>query len=232
MTELIVLLLTCACAIATIALRKLSIAGAMAGTIIAWFLYKGTGVIGVIMLATFFIAGTGATMIGAGKKERLGIAEKNKGQRTISQVLANGFVAGLAGLFGWLYPHQSQLALLIAAGVLASATADTLSSELGSIYGTRFYNILSLKKDKRGSDGVISPEGTLCGIAGSTLIALIYIVEYRVSINALWIVVAGTAGNFADSVFGASLQRKGWLTNDWVNWLNTVVAAGLILLFR
>ncbi len=78
-------------------------------------------------------------------------------------MLANGGVAALAGLPAWLYPQQAGLWQLAAAASLASASADALSSELGSIYGRSFYNILTFKKDKCGLDGVISLEGTLWG---------------------------------------------------------------------
>src|SRR5438105_2360852 len=136
--------------------RKLSIAGALTGGLLAGLLYKGIGVTGLIMLAAFFIAGTVATAVGAGQKERLGIAEKNKGQRTAGQVLANGGVAGLAGLLAWINPGQLVIWQLVAAAALSSASADTLSSELGSVYGKRFYNILTFKKDTHSSYGVVS----------------------------------------------------------------------------
>ena len=229
-TALIVTLIICTGVALSIALRKLSVAGALTGGGLAWLLYKGIGVTGIIMLAAFFIAGTIATTIGASRKERLGMAEKNKGQRSAWQVLANGGVAGIAGLIAWLNPGQQVIAQLVAAAALASAAADTLSSELGSPYGSRFYNILSLKRDQAGLDGVISIEGTLYGIGGSALIAFIYITGYRYAAHGWWILLAGTAGNLADSILGASLQRKGRLTNDMVNGLNTLVAAIVVVL--
>lgn len=230
-TALIVALIICTGVALSIALRKLSVAGALTGGGLAWLLYKGIGVTGIIMLAAFFIAGTIATTIGAGRKEQLGMAEKNKG-RSAWQVLANGGVAGIAGLIAWLNPGQQIIAQLVAAAALASAAADTLSSELGSLYGTRFYNILSLKRDQNGLDGVVSIEGTLCGIGGSALITFIYITGYGYTSHGWWILLAGTAGNLADSILGASLQRKGWLTNDMVNGLNTLVAAIVVVIFQ
>lgn len=216
--------------VAAIRLRKLTVAGAINGGILAWLLYKGAGITGVLMLAAFFIAGVIATAIGRPKKEQLGIAEKNKGRRTAGQVLANGGVAGGAGLLAWWFPQQAYIWQPVAAAALSSAMADTLSSELGSIYGKRFYNIISFKKDSRGLDGVVSLEGSLWGLAGSALIATIYSAGYGYTGHALWIVVAGTAGNLADSLLGATLERKGILSNDLVNGLNTLMAALVILL--
>ena len=110
--------------------------------------------------------------------------------------------------------------------------ADTVSSELGIIYGSRFYNILNFKKSQRGLNGVVSLEGTLLGVAGSSLIALVYSTVYGWSLLAVAIVFAGTAGNLVDSVLGATLERKGYLNNDRVNFLNTCVAAFTVCLLK
>ncbi|AEV98330.1 hypothetical protein A4D02_22745 [Niastella koreensis] len=225
--DLIVLVFIVASVAATIIFRKLTIAGAFTGGLMAALLYKGLGVTGIVLLGAFFVAGTLATSLGRRKKERLGIAEKNKGQRTASQVLANGGVAALAGLLAWIFPQHIIAWRLATAASLASASADTLSSELGSIYGKNFYNILTFKKDTCGLDGVISLEGTLWGIAGSLLIAFIYIAAYGYHSLVWWIVLAGFIGNMTDSLLGAALERKGWIKNDQVNFLNTLVA-GLI----
>jgi uncharacterized protein (TIGR00297 family) len=225
-TDWIILAILTAGVTASIVFRKLTVAGAITGGVAGWCLYKGAGITGLLLLSAFFIAGTLATSAGAGKKERLGIAERDKGKRTAGQVLANGGVAALAGLLAWLQPGQAIMWQLTAASALSSAAADTLSSELGSILGKRFYNILTLKKDIRGLDGVVSMEGTLCGLAGSMLIALIYAAGYGCSVHMVWIVLAGTIGNLADSLLGL-LERKGKLTNDVVNGLNTLIAAAV-----
>ena len=116
--------------------------------------------------------------------------------------------------------------------------ADTLSSELGMVYGRRHYNILTWKPDEKGQDGVVSFEGLLIGIAGSVVIAIIYIPGQPVSqsgssrvISLLIIVLAGTLGNLADSLLGAFFERQGRLSNNIVNLLNTLtgaLAAGLL----
>ena len=116
------------------------------------------------------------------------------------------------------------------AASLASATADTLSSELGTVYGKKFYNILTFKKDARGLDGVISVEGIMIGIVGSAIIALIYSSGFGWSKNFGWIIIAGTIGNIVDSVLGALFERKNYLSNNAVNFLNTLIAALVILL--
>lgn len=206
--------------------RKLTVAGGIAGGVLATFIYQGVGVFGILMLGLFFLLGTLATAWQSNTKNKLGIAEKHSGQRTIEQVLANGGVAGLLGLLAICYPENLPLWAIMTAGSLASATADTLSSELGSVYGKRFYNCITFKRDHRGLDGVISLEGVLIGVVGSAFIAVVYCTGYGWSVAALLMVVAaGTIGNLTDSVLGATLERKGLLQNNMVNFLNTLAGA-------
>jgi uncharacterized protein (TIGR00297 family) len=220
-----------ACMLFSVLSRKLTLPATLAGGVIACLIFLGAGYMGVAMLATFFILGSAATSWKLGLKQQLGFAEKNKGRRTTTQVMANGTVAAITGLLAWLYPSQKNLFLVMIATSFASATADTLSSELGTVYGRKFYNIITLKKDARGSDGVISIEGTIIGIIGSGLIAVIYALGYGMDKNFLWIMIAGTIGNLTDSLLGATLERKNLLHNDIVNFINTLIAAiaGLLL---
>lgn len=77
---------------------------------------------------------------------------------------------------------------------------------------------------------MISLEGTLIGIAGAGIIALIYWLFTGSSGYLLILVFAGFAGNFSDSVMGAGLERRNFLSNDGVNFLSTLFAAGITLL--
>jgi uncharacterized protein (TIGR00297 family) len=205
--------------------QKLTIAASITGGLLGLLLYAGLDWNGFILMVSFFVAGTLATSWKRKQKELLKVAEANKGKRKWTQVLANGGVGGLLGGIALFFPGSVPLLTLLVAGAFSSAAADTLSSELGSLYGRRFYHVLSFKKDKRGLDGVISPEGTIIGIAGSVFIAVIYSLYAGWGIHFLWIAIGGTTGNFSDSVLGAWLERKGLIKNDVVNFINTMVGA-------
>jgi uncharacterized protein (TIGR00297 family) len=209
---------------------KLTMGAGIAGILLGLLIFIGTGWLGLLLMAFFFLLGTMATAWKRNKKESWRIAERNKGRRSASQVLANGGMAGILAILAIIYPESADLQTLMIAGVFSSATADTLSSELGSLYGTRFYNILSFRSDTRGLDGVVSMEGTLIGVGGSLLVALVTSFGYGWGIYLLWIVIAGTAGNLTDSILGAALERRGLVPNDLVNFLNTMTGALVMLL--
>ena len=208
---------------------KLTTVAGITGIMLGLVIFIGTGWLGLLLMAFFFLLGTLATAWKRNKKESWNIAERNKGRRSASQVLANGGMAGILALLAIVWPEKADLFTLLIAGVFSSATADTLSSELGSLYGSRFYNILSFRKDTRGLDGVISLEGTVIGITGSFLVAMVASVGYGWGLYILWIVIAGTIGNLTDSLLGATMERRGLMPNDLVNFLNTV--AGALVMF-
>ena len=212
--------------------QKLTLAGTLTAGSVAIAIYLGAGLTGIALLGTFFFLGTAATAWKKDKKVKQRLVEGESSRRTAGQVLANGGVAAVLGLLAWLWPQHSRLLLIMMAGAFSAATADTLSSELGMLYGRRFYNIRTLQPDKRGLDGVVSMEGTLLGMAGSVLVGLCLMQQPVFSLGMLLVIVAaGTVGNFTDSWLGATLERKAQIGNNAVNTLNTVagaVSAGLL----
>ena len=178
----------------------------------AVLIFVGAGYTGLSMLAAFFVLGTIATSWKKNLKSPVRSKADQSAKRNTGQVLANGSVAGLIGVLIYFTPTIADLLRIMLAASLASATADTLSSELGMVYGRRFYNIVTFKKDERGLDGVISFEGILIGLTGSTLIAIIFALGFGWSSAVFVIIIAGTVGNLSDSYLGALLERKHYLT--------------------
>ena len=222
LTNIIISLLLIAGVVASIRWKKLTIPAACAGGVAGGLVFAGGGVTGLGMLAAFFIMGTVAT--GWRKKDKEGAVQMT---RTMGQVVANGGVAALAGLCIICFPAYRPVLEVMMAGSLASATADTLSSELGMVYGRSYYNILTWKPDQRGMDGVISLEGSLIGVVGAAVIALLFTIGHGWSAGFWIIVLSGVLGNLTDSLLGAALERKGYIGNDMVNFLNTLTA-GLV----
>jgi uncharacterized protein (TIGR00297 family) len=221
----IVIVVLIAGMIASVKAGKLTVAASVMGGVIGLLVFMATGFAGLIMMVTFFVLGTLSTSWKLSVKQSLGLAETGKGRRVAAQVIANAGVAGLLALLIIIFPRYINLFIVMIAASFASAIADTLSSELGNVYGRKFYNVITFKKDTRGENGVVSLEGTIIGIIGSAVIAFIYALAYNFDLNFLWIIVAGTIGNLTDSILGATLERKYVLNNNAVNFSNTAIAA-------
>lgn len=177
-----------------------------------------------------------STRLGRKRKERLGTAENRKG-RTASQVAAN---LGIASLMSnevaqstllkqsWLHFPQLAPTAVFTAGLaaLCEAAADTVSSELGQVLNSRPRMITTLRVMEPGTDGAISLGGTLAGTFAAALVAVGGVLALRGD----WPMLAasllgGVFGLFFDSLLGATLERRGWLNNDGVNFLSTFSAA-------
>lgn len=181
-----------------------------------------------------------ATRLGRAQKERLNLAEKRSG-REASQVAANLGVAALVsnGLIqSWLtdtnwFARATVVPMpLIVLGLaaLAEAAADTVSSELGQVLSTTPRMITTLRKAPPGTDGAISFGGTLAGIAAAGIVSLIGAYAVRGDLVTLLVSFSGGVfGLFFDSLLGATLERRGWLNNDLVNFLSTASAAAFAL---
>lgn len=202
--------------------RKLTGAAAIVAAFVSILLFAATGQRGATILLSFFILSVLATAHKKKVKARLHPRGIYAQSRDSKQVLANGGVAGLLSLCIFLYPAHTAILQVMIAASLASALADTLSSELGMVYGRRFYHIRTFKQEPNGLDGVVSIEGTLIGAAGAVLIAILYVGFHH---TALYIACAGIFGNLADSLLGATLERKQLIGNNIVNFLNTFLAA-------
>jgi len=198
--------------------KKLTLFGAITGWMVSIIIALGTGYASICLLAVFFILASLAT-------------KTNGIRRTAGQVIANGGVAAILGLSAFIWPQKLMIFQAMLAGSLASATADTLSSELGTVYGKKFFNILNFKRDEKGLDGVISFEGTLMGIAGALIIACTYCFFNGWNVLFAYIIIAGFTGNIADSILGATLERKGIIGNNTVNFLNTAIGAIVVIYY-
>jgi uncharacterized protein (TIGR00297 family) len=111
--------------------------------------------------------------------------------------------------------------------------ADTLSSEIGGLYD-RPRLITTLEVVDPGTDGGVTWQGELAGVAGALLVALIAIgLTSTTPLEGAVVVVAGVAGMTMDSLLGATLEGS-YLGNQGVNFLATltggVVALGLVVL--
>jgi uncharacterized protein (TIGR00297 family) len=203
--------------------------GALAGVLVAFVLMLAAGLAGFVPLATVFLLTVVTTRVGYSRKQRLGVAERQRG-RTASQILANLCVAALCALPVIVLPRFGDVLLLAAMAALAEAAADTVSSELGQASANSVYMITDLRPAAVGTNGAISVEGTLSGCIAASIVACVSSFAGLVPWQRTPIVaVAGVAGMFLDSVLGATWENSGKMGNDSVNFVSTVFAADLAL---
>jgi uncharacterized protein (TIGR00297 family) len=222
---IVTLILVLGAVLSVVSNKLTSIAGVCA-FFVGQAIYIGAGPGGLTTLAAFFILSTLATAHKKEQKASLEAKPQHPEKRKAGQVFANGGIAALLGIISMPLPEHHVLIALMMVSAISAATADTLASELGMIYGRNAFNILSFKREAKGLDGVISIEGTLLGIAGSVIIACIYSAFTGFDpMGMIIIVAAGTLGNLIDSILGALLERKHIISNNMVNTLNTLAGA-------
>jgi uncharacterized protein (TIGR00297 family) len=230
-----------------LSLRAATVAGAIFGGMISFTLLNRTATSqytivrsGLAPLALLFVLTFLATRAGRRVKAQAGLAEKRLG-RSSAQVIANLSIAGFAvsglgfelvrgngiccgaGYYkAWVWPVM----MLMSLAAMVEATADTVSSEIGQAFGGRPVMLLTLQRVDPGADGAVTLLGSLAGITGGAFVAAVGMWALRLQPSQAAIALfAGICGLFFDSFLGATVERRGWIGNDLVNFISTLFAA-------
>ena len=125
---------------------------------------------------------------------------------------------------------------------LATALGDTISTELGQIYGKKTYSLITLKRVRTGTEGAVSLEGTLLGFGASIALAVLayffhpeFAFPNSLHLGLKGVVVISLAAmmaNFIESLIGGILQQFDLTGPEMVmNFLNTLVGAVLAIVW-
>ena len=212
----------------------MDLAGAVSAVVIGVAITVGLGLPGLAVMVAFFVIGTAATKLGYRIKAARGIAQEKGGARGWRNAWANGGVPALLALLAGAAAARAGadgIALLLTvayAAAVATAAADTCSSEVGKAYGRRTFLITTLRPVAPGTEGAVSLEGTLGGLAGGALVGAVgAVVGLYAWPCAILVAAAGLLGSLAESVMGTVAERKGWMGNDLLNAFNTAAGAGI-----
>jgi uncharacterized protein (TIGR00297 family) len=211
------------------ALETASVAGMVTGVLLALITVVVGGYGWFAVLVSFYAVGSLATKYRYEAKRRRGVAEDNDGARGSGNVLGNAAVAIVATIayaasHGDLLAIPAELFALAFAGSLATATSDTLSSEIGGLFD-RPRLITTLEVVDPGTDGGVTWQGELAGVVGASLVAAISVVGVGVTaVGGAVVLVGGVAGMTVDSVLGATLEGDA-IGNQAVNLLATLSGA-------
>jgi uncharacterized protein (TIGR00297 family) len=200
----------------------------VAGAVVCFVLSSTAGLGGFAALLTVFVLTWIATRFGYSRKQRIGAAEARTG-RDAFQVIAN---LGVAGGCAMVFLITTRPEWLVAMGAaLAEAAADTVSSEIGQSIGGQPRLITNWNRVGAGTNGAITPVGTVAGLAAAGVVAVVCgLVGIFGPRAALVCAGAGVVGMIVDSFLGATLEQRQVLGNDGVNFVSTLFAGGMALL--
>lgn len=199
--------------------RALDTGGTVVGLLLGYGILLSAGWQWFAVLLVFFVVASLATRYKYAVKKRI---NQNQKVRGAEHVLANGVVSLAMALTGNFYGFI---------GSMASATADTLSSEIGTLSRSRPRLITTFEKVMTGTNGGVTLLGTLAGLFGALLIGLSGLLIVNRPQVILVAAVSGVVGCFADSYIGAVFERRGLVRNWTTNLLATLVGAiaGMLL---
>ena len=190
---------------------------------------------GWLAVVAYLLLGSLVTRLGFARKREQGLAEARGGQRGPENVWGSAATgAVLALLIPVLAPTARPVLLVGFVASFAAKLADTFGSEIGKRWGRHTVLITSLRPVPAGTEGAVSLEGTAASLVGALLMTCIgaglgLVVPPRLALLAMLTGVALVA-TLIESLIGATLQRRWlWLSNEWVNALQTAIAALLAM---
>jgi uncharacterized protein (TIGR00297 family) len=214
--------------------------GIIGGLLVGIPIYYFLGYRGFLILFAMFLLGTLATKVGFKTKQGLGLAEPDEGARGFKNVIAKclpGVCFAFASSFVLEYNGFFFKAMII--GFVASFAAgafDTVSSEIGQVYGKRAFTLIPLKRVKPGTEGAVSLEGTIAGLIAAIIVILLgyWLILSNCPMpfrKAFYFpIIAVIVSNIIESILGSQLEQKHLLGKFGTNLTNTVLA-GFIAIF-
>lgn len=207
--------------------------GLIAGLVIGVVVAVTLALPGFLLLATMFVLGSAATRWGYARKREAGIAQEAHGRRSWVHATAKCGVAVVCAMLACLDARKDidWVMRLGFAAALATAAMDTVSSELGPLYGRVTVFPPTFRRVRPGTEGAVSLEGTLLGLAAAALIGAVSMAVGLVPGRLWWFMPVGAfAGTTVESLLGAAGLGKTTASSAWINVVSTAVGAVVAML--
>lgn len=229
---------------------SLSPSGAVGAMIVGTLTFGFGGWQWGVLLGIFFVSSS--LLSHYKEREKRAVSAKfDKGhRRDFAQVMANGGVGSLVALLhaGWVSPFWLPLFV----GIIATVTADTWATELGTLSKRPPRLVTTGRVVEVGTSGGVSLLGTAVSAAGGLLIGLAagLLIGQTLLLYLLMGTAGGLSGSLFDSLLGATVQRVyyceirqketekklnplgepnkpmhgwAWMNNDMINMLSSVI---------
>lgn len=238
---------------------SLSESGAVGALIVGTLTFGLGGWQWGILLGVFFVSSSLLSHFKEAEKRETAEKFEKGHRRDIGQVFANGGLGTSIAVLSAFVPAivvPSAAWFFLFVGVIATVTADTWATELGTLSKRPPRLITTGRSVDVGTSGGVSPLGTAVSFIGGLLIGLTagLITSYALLPIALAGAIGGLAGSLFDSLLGATVQRIyysdarqketekkfekdgtpnrplrgwGWMNNDVVNLVSSLVG-GLV----
>lgn len=231
----------------TLAYKKsvLTLSGSLLAVVFGLVIGFAGGFSWLLLLFIFLLTSFAATKYKFAVKQEKGVHEGKRGERGVDNVLASGLIPLIIALMSVEnapYPTiDKETGYLLFLCAVAVAAADTLASELG-VLSDKTWLITNGERVKPGTDGGISLVGELWALAAAFYTGFMGTMVMRFLepelVLKLWLIglvcVIGFLGCQIDSIIGATIERKGYvtkLTNNLISIaLGTIIAWVIIWL--
>jgi len=209
-----------------LSIRAFDVTATLVAFLFGIIIIKLQGIQWFIVLFTFLIVSLYATFYG-----RMKAHAKAHECRGVDNVISNGLVAFMTTVFSFPY---------VFLGSVSAALSDTSSSEIGILSKEDPRMITNLSKAvPRGTNGAVSPLGTLAAAGGAAITATLAVLfassflpidqavllSFKIKLF-FSVFVGGFMGSLLDSFLGV-LENEELMTNGSVNFMATL-AGGLI----
>ncbi|ORX94317.1 DUF92-domain-containing protein [Basidiobolus meristosporus CBS 931.73] len=208
-----------------LAKKALSTSGLLAASFVGLITFSSDEYVFGVILLTFYLSSSRFTKLKAELKKQLEEDYLEGGQRTATQVFSNALTGTVLVLvFGYFSngeefyfgrSFEQTIVLLMYIGHYACCCGDTWASELGVLNTDWPILITNFERVPPGTNGGISPIGTLASLLGGKTIGIVATITLAIQHNsskAPWIligvgIIGGLVGSLIDSFLGATVQR-------------------------